>query len=121
MHAEKNFPATKAKSDLDIGLEDKTGDRDYLAKLSFHLGAVLAVSRADIVFFIAGVDPHQDDLLGRLSLTDDGLAARDQMVISAVRQAGIPLVGVLGGGYAKDVIALAGRHAGLHRAASLYG
>jgi len=121
MHAERNFPTQKAKSDLDIGLEDKTGDQDYLARLSFHLPAILQAARPDLVFYIAGVDPHADDLLGRLALSADGLARRDQMVIQAVRSGGIPMVGVLGGGYANDVTALAQLHANLHRAADQYG
>jgi len=121
MHAERNFPTNKAKSDLDIALEDKTTDQDYLNRLAHHLDHVIESARPDLVFYIAGVDPHIDDLLGRLSLTDTGLARRDQMVIQAVRSAGIPLVGVLGGGYAKDVSALARLHANIHRAAHQYG
>jgi acetoin utilization deacetylase AcuC-like enzyme len=120
MHGARNFPVRKAASDLDIELEDGTGDDDYLRILHHHLPAILSAARADIVFYIAGVDPHRDDLLGRLGLSDDGLYARDCAVIGAVCARGIPLVGVLGGGYAKDVPALARRHAGLHRAAAAH-
>ncbi len=121
MHAENNFPGDKATSDLDIGLDDKTGDADYLAQLERHLEPVLVRSKPDLVFYLAGVDPHEHDLLGRLSLTARGLARRDEMVIRTVRQMNIPLACVLGGGYAKDVMALARLHAQLHKAAAIHG
>ena len=74
----------------------------------------------DIVFYNAGVDPHRDDRLGRLALSDAGLFARDRFVIGTVRGRGIPLAGVIGGGYGADVDAIAGRHALLYEAAALY-
>jgi acetoin utilization deacetylase AcuC-like enzyme len=120
MHGERNFPATKARSTRDVNLPDQTDDAGYLAVLDQHLLPVIAQARAEIVFYIAGVDPHREDRLGRLALSDQGLAERDRRVISAVRDAGLPLVGVLGGGYCDDVAALAHRHAYLHRAANEY-
>jgi acetoin utilization deacetylase AcuC-like enzyme len=78
---------------------------------------VLRESRPDVVFYNAGVDPHGEDRLGRLSLTDSGLAARDRRVLGAVRATGRPVVGVIGGGYDTDVDRLARRHAILHRTA----
>jgi len=77
----------------------------------------LEASRPDLVFFNAGVDPHRDDRLGLLSLTDEGLAAREAMVFDACLKRGVPVTGVLGGGYARDLDALARRHALLHHAA----
>jgi acetoin utilization deacetylase AcuC-like enzyme len=71
----------------------------------------------DIVFVNAGVDPHRDDRLGRLALTDRGLLDRNRFVMDAVRRRGIALAGVLGGGYSADIDALARRHTLLHRAA----
>jgi acetoin utilization deacetylase AcuC-like enzyme len=76
--------------------------------------------RPDIVFYNAGVDPHVDDRLGRLALTDSGLEQRDMWIIDKVRSTGIPLAGVIGGGYSHDIDALAGRHATLHRAAARF-
>jgi len=118
IHAEKNYPVRKVASDLDIGLPDETGDADYLAVLSETLPGLLEAHRPDLVFFNAGVDPHHDDRLGRLALTDEGLAARDRLVIETVRDRGLPLACVLGGGYSSDVDVLARRHSGLYRVAA---
>lgn len=121
MHAEKNFPHRKATSDLDVELADGTGDVAYLEKLEEILPALLSSVRPDIVFFNAGVDPHADDKLGRLSLTDGGLGRREAYVLGACLSLEIPVVGVIGGGYDADIDRLAARHAILHRTAkSLY-
>ena len=121
MHAEKNFPHRKARSDLDVELEDRTGDEAYLAKLGEILPELLSHVRPDLVFFNAGVDPHADDRLGRLSLTDSGLKRREALVLGACLEREIPVVGVIGGGYDADIDRLAARHAILHRTAkSLY-
>jgi acetoin utilization deacetylase AcuC-like enzyme len=121
MHAEKNFPHRKAAGDLDIELADGTGDEAYLGKLGEILPALFSSVRPDIVFFNAGVDPHADDKLGRLSLTDEGLGRREAYVLGACLALGIPVVGVIGGGYDADIDRLAARHAILHRTAkSLY-
>jgi acetoin utilization deacetylase AcuC-like enzyme len=117
MHAEKNFPARKAASDLDIDLPDGTGDEDYLRKLLAILPDLLARTTPDLVFFNAGVDPHADDKLGRLSLSDEGLARREAFVLGSCLERGIPVAGVIGGGYDADIDRLAHRHALLHRAA----
>jgi len=117
MHAEKNFPARKAVSDLDIDLADGTADGVYLEKLAEILPALLAREAPDLVFFNAGVDPHADDKLGRLSLSDDGLARREAFVLGCCLERQIPVAGVIGGGYDADIDRLAHRHALLHRAA----
>ena len=116
MHGANNYPVRKATSTLDVALPDGMEDEAYLAVLDETLEAALAMP-ADIVFYNAGVDPHRDDRLGRLALTDRGLATRDSRVIAAVQRRGLPLVGVLGGGYMHDVDTLARRHAILHLAA----
>ena len=117
MHAEKNFPARKAVSDLDIDLADGTGDEAYLATLAEILPALLEREAPDLVFFNAGVDPHADDKLGRVSLSDDGLARREAFVLGCCLERRIPVAGVIGGGYDADIDRLAHRHALLHRAA----
>jgi acetoin utilization deacetylase AcuC-like enzyme len=121
MHAEKNFPHRKAVSDLDIELPDGVDDAAYLAKLEEILPALFSSVRPDIVFFNAGVDPHVDDKLGRLSLTDDGLERREARVLGACLSREIPVVGVIGGGYDADIDRLAARHAILHRTAFRLG
>jgi acetoin utilization deacetylase AcuC-like enzyme len=117
VHAERNYPHRKIPSTHDVGLPDRFGDEPYLDAVGDAVRRALAGAKADVVFYNAGVDPHGDDRLGRLALTDDGLAARDRMVIAAVKATGTPLVGVIGGGYDPDVDRLARRHAMLHRAA----
>jgi len=117
MHAEKNFPARKAASRRDVGLADGTGDADYLSALETVLPEVIAESRPDLAFYNAGVDPHKDDRLGRLALSDDGVLSRDRMVIKMIRDQSIPLTLVTGGGYGDDVDAVARRHALVFRAA----
>lgn len=111
MHGDRNFPARKARSTLDIGLPDGTGDADYLDLLEAHLPRIAAQCRPDLILYQAGVDAHGDDKLGRLSLSDDGLALRDSLVAAFARARGIPLASVLGGGYGSDPLAVARRHA----------
>lgn len=111
IHAEKNFPVRKARSTHDIGLPDGTGDADYLAALEPALSALLARHRPQLVLHQAGVDPHRDDRLGRLALTDDGLAAREALVARLAGRAGAALTVTLGGGYATDPADVARRHA----------
>ncbi len=111
MHAEKNFPVRKARSDLDVGLPDGTGDDAYLAALATHLPPLLERVRPDIVLYQAGVDPHEGDRLGRLSLSNEGLEARDRYVIAQARQRALPVASALGGGYGDDPREVAGRHA----------
>ncbi|MFD0389174.1 histone deacetylase [Tistrella bauzanensis] len=110
MHAARNFPARKALSTLDIELADGTGDGVYLDHLEDTLPGLLDNPRPDLVIYLAGVDPHRDDRLGRLALTDRGLAAREHMVLDQCLRRGIPVATVIGGGYADDMAALAQRH-----------
>ncbi|MGE8126158.1 histone deacetylase family protein [Methylobacterium sp. NPDC080182] len=111
IHCENNYPAQKIAGDLDIGLPDRLDDAAYLDVLRARLPPLLDAFAPDLVFYNAGVDPHRDDRLGRLCLTDDGLLARDRYVVAQARARGIALAAVIGGGYTHDVEALARRHA----------
>ncbi|WP_375407849.1 histone deacetylase [uncultured Methylobacterium sp.] len=111
LHGERNYPTRKIAGDRDVGLPDGLDDASYLAALEGCLPDLLDRLAPDLVFYNAGVDPHRDDRLGRLALTDAGLSARDRFVVGAARGRGIPLVSVIGGGYGTDVDALAARHA----------
>ncbi|MEH3066402.1 MAG: histone deacetylase [Methylobacterium radiotolerans] len=111
IHCENNYPAQKIAGDLDIGLPDRLDDAGYLDVLRARLPTLLDTFAPDLVFYNAGVDPHRDDRLGRLCLTDDGLLARDRYVVAQARARGIALAAVIGGGYTHDVEALARRHA----------
>ncbi len=118
MHCRTNFPARKQQSDLDIPLEPDTGDDAYLRHLEDTLPGLLTGHRPDLVFFNAGVDPHIDDKLGRLALSDDGIMRRERYVLETCLQQNIPVAGVLGGGYAPDLERLAHLHTILHRTAA---
>lgn len=103
MHGEKNFPARKEQGSLDLPLPNGLGDEDYLAILAAHLPPILDDFRPEMVFYQAGVDPYEKDRLGKLKLTIAGLRKRDQLVLAACWQRGIPTVTTMGGGYAKRV------------------
>jgi len=118
LHGEKNFPHRKTPGDWDLEFADGTGDAAYLAALEEATARALARHRPELVFYNAGVDPHRDDKLGRLALSEDGIWARERCVIAACLAAGIPLVTVLGGGYGEDRDRLARLHALAIRAAA---
>ncbi|WP_458526081.1 histone deacetylase family protein [Onishia taeanensis] len=118
MHGAANFPARKQHGDLDVALPRGTDDAAYLAHLTASLPPLLVQFAPDLVLYDAGVDVHADDRLGHLALTDHGLLARDHYVLATCREANIPVAAVIGGGYDRDLEALAHRHAQLHRAAS---
>jgi acetoin utilization deacetylase AcuC-like enzyme len=110
IHCEANWPLEKPPSDLDVGLPKGAGDEAYLAALHPALDDAIARSRPDLVFYNAGVDPHADDRLGLLNLSDDGLRARDRLVGETCKRLKLPLAAVIGGGYGPDTAAIACRH-----------
>lgn len=117
VHGASNFPARKQQSDLDLPLPDGTGDEAYLAAIGDRLPELLDQWQPELVLYNAGVDPHRDDRLGKLSLSNNGLLQRDHLVIDACLRRGIPLASVIGGGYdAMDP--LVQRHGLVFRAAS---
>jgi acetoin utilization deacetylase AcuC-like enzyme len=119
MHARSNYPLTKIPSDLDLALPDAMQDEAYLERLAAMLPVLAEYSRPDLVFYNAGVDPHREDRLGKLALSDEGLRLRDRMVLAFFRARGVPVCGVIGGGYSNDVPALAERHAILFEEAAV--
>ena len=102
MHQQHNYPMWKPRGTLDIGLPDGVHDATYLGELENALPHVMA-SRPQCVFYLAGADPYEDDQLGGLRLTRDGLRQRDRMVLAAARVSAVPVVVVLAGGYARNV------------------
>jgi acetoin utilization deacetylase AcuC-like enzyme len=117
MHCAANFPLHKQESDLDVALDVGLEDEPYLALLQEHLRGLLEDVRPDLVFFNAGVDPHAADRLGRLALTERGLWRRERLVLQTCLGAGVPVAGVIGGGYAPDLEQLVRLHAILPRVA----
>jgi len=119
-HAASNFPLRKQTSDHDLPLADGLDDDAYLAAVGRLLPELLEQVQPQLVLYNAGVDPHRDDRLGRLALSDTGLLLRDRMVLEACLQRGIPVATVIGGGY--DALpALVRRHALVFRAAAETG
>ncbi len=103
IHQYNNYPSEKPPSNIDIHLDDRTGDADYLLALSARYVPALHAFRPQLVFYIAGADPYYQDQLGGLSLTLEGLKRRDRLVIESARKAGAAVAVTLAGGYAVDV------------------
>jgi acetoin utilization deacetylase AcuC-like enzyme len=117
LHAARNFPLRKQCSDHDLALPDGLEDEAYLAALGGLLPDLLSQVRPDLVLYNAGVDPHRDDRLGRLCLSDEGLLQRDRLVLELCLRQRLPVATVIGGGY-DDLHALVARHSLVFRAAS---
>jgi acetoin utilization deacetylase AcuC-like enzyme len=117
MHCQVNFPGTKQTSDLDVPLQVGMEDEEYLKVLAQYLPDLLTQIKPDLVLYDAGVDPHIDDKLGKLALTNTGLYQRDRYVLSTCLAAGYPVACVIGGGYAEDLNSLVYRHSLVHRSA----
>jgi acetoin utilization deacetylase AcuC-like enzyme len=101
IHQEALFPV-KEQSNLDIGLDNEVGDDDYLARLGDAVPQILDSFKPELVVYQAGSDPYKLDRLGALRLTMEGLVKRDKLLYDNARQRSIPIVAVLGGGYALD-------------------
>jgi acetoin utilization deacetylase AcuC-like enzyme len=119
MHSKSNYPAKKSKSDLDIELEDNTEDQKYIETLKDSI-QLLNKQKFDFVFYIAGVDVHFNDRLGKLKLSDDGIKKREEIVIGNFFSKKIPICGVLGGGYNKNFDKLVELHSILHETCAKY-
>ncbi len=102
IHGRNNFPYRKVPGDLDIALDDETGDDEYLERLASGLTRTLAAGPFDMAVYLAGADPYRRDRFGRLALSRAGLARRDRLVMSACRRSGLPVAVTMSGGYARD-------------------
>ncbi len=111
VHGQNNYPFRKEESDLDVALPDGTEDAAFLHAVDQALALMLQWN-PELILYVAGVDPWEGDALGRLSVTRDGMAARDRRVFGAAEDAGIPLAVVMSGGYAPDPGDIAALHAG---------
>ncbi len=114
MHSKSNYPAKKSISDCDVELENNLEDHEYLKILKFYLNQ-LNQENFDFVFYIAGVDIHFNDRLGKLKISDEGIKKRDEIITENFFSKGVPLCGVLGGGYNKDDKKLVELHSILHQ------
>lgn len=102
IHAESNFPFRKQQSDLDVHLADEIKDADYLACLDRTLEKIQP-HHYDCILFQAGVDPLEEDALGRLALTRTGLLQRNERIFQLHRKYNLPVVIFMGGGYARPI------------------
>ncbi|MBK8621939.1 MAG: histone deacetylase [Saprospiraceae bacterium] len=117
MHGEKNYPTRKEKSNLDIGLPDKTEGDLYLSVLYENLHKLLHNFCPQIVFYNAGVDILATDKLGRLSVSKKDTLKRDEMVFHLMKTNKIPVVAVMGGGYSEKLSDILDAHANTYRSA----
>lgn len=117
MHGAKNYPLHKEKSDLDIELEDGIEDRDYLKILDRELKTLMDTVQPDFIFFQSGVDVLKTDKLGRLGMSIAGCKQRDQLVFEAAKNAAIPVVASMGGGYSERLADIVEAHANTYRLA----
>ena len=99
MHQGNIFPTPKLRGDRDASLSGGTTDAPFLAVLQGALPEVFEAARPVLIFHVAGSDVLSDDPLAGLAMTVDGLVARDLMVAGAAKEAGVPLVHLLAGGY----------------------
>lgn len=111
IHCAKNFPARKFPSRLDIDLLEGTNDDVYLTQLEFGLSEVLSQGPYDLAIFLAGADPFEGDRLGKLRITKEGLAKRDRLVLTQLRDAEVPVAVAMAGGYAPNIDDIVDIHA----------
>jgi acetoin utilization deacetylase AcuC-like enzyme len=102
IHGARNFPFRKERGSLDVELPDGAGDDVFLAALEMHVPQILDDFRPELAVYLAGADPWREDRFGRLGMSKEGLMARDRLVLSACRDAGIPVAVAMAGGYARD-------------------
>ncbi|MDO6710120.1 histone deacetylase [Aliiglaciecola sp. 2_MG-2023] len=120
IHGEKNFPHRKQVSDYDFPLPKGTTDAEYLDTVDCALNLALNSFQPDAVIYDAGVDVHENDDLGHLCISTQGVYTRDKLVFDLCEQKGLPVAAVIGGGYQRDIDALVKVHLQLFKAAGVY-
>jgi acetoin utilization deacetylase AcuC-like enzyme len=103
IHQENNYPAHKPPSSIDLNMDDRVDDDEYLGALIPAVQKALDEFQPDILFYVGGADPYCEDQLGGLSLTKEGLKRRDRQVFEEARRRTIPVATTLAGGYARRV------------------
>lgn len=100
IHQENNYPFHKPASDMDIGLSDRTKDREYVRHLEENIPKIISAFKPELIVYVAGADPYKGDQIGNLALTMEGLKKRDIFVYTQAKNYQVPLVVLLAGGYA---------------------
>ncbi len=117
VHQEWLYPSWKPPGTIDIGLPDGAGDAEYLEAVDELLSQLPAFG-PDALFYVAGADPYEHDLLGGLRVSLPGLHERDRRVFAAARRLRVPVVVTLAGGYAERTSDTVEIHANTVRAAA---
>jgi len=117
MHGERNYPLRKEKSDLDVGLPDKTEDKEYLKSLDYHLKNLIDQVEPEFVFYLSGVDVLETDKLGRLALSKAGCKQRDMLVFETLKKNNLSVAVSMGGGYSERISDIVDAHANTFRSA----
>lgn len=117
LHGARNFPFRKQASDLDVALPDGTEDETYLAALDTALAQMLQRFSPQFIIYLAGADAHGGDRLGKLALTDDGMARRDRRVLDFAESLGVPIAVAMAGGYGREIETTVALHLQTVRAA----
>lgn len=110
IHQVNNYPAHKPPSSLDLNMDDRIEDDEYLGALIPAVQQALDQFQPEILFYVGGADPYGEDQLGGLSLTKEGLKRRDRSVFEEARRRNIPVATTLAGGYARRVEDTVGIH-----------
>lgn len=117
MHGAKNYPFKKEQSDLDIGLNDKTENAEYLEILKNTLPKLITKVQPDFIFYLSGVDIIAGDKLGRLACTINGCKERDIFVFETCKKHNIPVQVSMGGGYSPNIDMIIKAHSNTYLAA----
>ncbi|WP_261663608.1 histone deacetylase [Deinococcus sp. Marseille-Q6407] len=122
IHGERNYPFRKQRSSLDLGLPDGTTDAQYLEVLSGQALPALEAFRPDLLLFLAGADVLAGDRFGRFVLTLDGIHERNRRVLTWARDAGLPVVSMMAGGYNADhALTVAGHASVVEQGLEVFG
>ncbi len=117
IHGEHNYPFRKEKSDYDIGLQDGTDDKTYLAVLDEALNKVITKTKPDFAFYLSGVDVLETDKFGKLKMSLQGCKQRDELVLSLLKRDNLPCTVAMGGGYSEDIKIIVEAHCNTFRLA----
>ncbi len=101
MHA-SNWVDIEKENNSDIVLEDDCDGRTYLKILKTELPLALRKFKPDIIYYIAGSDPYEKDLIGDLNISREEMLERNMFVYNRISERSIPGVVVAGGGYGPD-------------------
>lgn len=100
-YCEQNYPFRKDLTGLTKSFNKNTQDDEYLSQLDHTLE--LIDRDFDLILYQAGVDIYEEDHLGLLSISKDGIKKRDEFVFNFAQKNNIPISFVIGGGYCEQI------------------